>query len=131
MARSLVTITEHYSFDFLITGYHVYREVWTPVIGEIMDCQRDKANKYDTHATKIVREQCTVGHVPRDISKWISYLLLSGCKISVQIMGGQQNRRNNVLEIPVMYIIKGPFYHVNVARIFIRDYLGRMKVQFK
>ena len=47
-----------------------------PDVGELMDLQRKDTSESDTFALKIVRDQCTVGHTPRDITNWCSYLLL-------------------------------------------------------
>ena len=50
------------------TGIYVYKDVWTPTIGEEVCCEREANNHHDQHAVKIVKNTETVGHVSRAIS---------------------------------------------------------------
>ena len=52
-------------------GFHVYKDVWRPVIGEELRCQREEDNPRDPYAVAVTKS-CTgvggvevVGHVPR------------------------------------------------------------------
>ena len=33
-----------------IRGYHVYMEIWNPVVGEHLSCKRERGNGYDRYA---------------------------------------------------------------------------------
>ena len=75
----------------------------------------------------IMKETDIVGHVPRDLSKWVSYLLLCDAKIVVKVTGKHENKRRKGLEIPAKYEVKGPKHHVEKAKIFIEEYFERMR----
>ena len=49
-------------------GYHVYKDVWTTVVGEELPCQREDGNRADPFAVAVVRGEAIVGHVPKKIS---------------------------------------------------------------
>ena len=54
-----------------IRGYHIYKAVWTPYIGETMPCSRELTNGHDPFAVKVSQmhgEERIVGHLPRKIS---------------------------------------------------------------
>ena len=56
-----------YRMESCIRGFHIYKEVWTPLIGERLGCACKKCND-DPFAVAIKRGTETVGHVPRTIS---------------------------------------------------------------
>ena len=47
-----------------IRGYHVFKDVWTPTIGEILHVQLEPTNDVDWNALALLKENVTVGHVP-------------------------------------------------------------------
>ena len=59
-----------------IRGFHVYREIWTPVIGEVLTCKRQPSNMVDRYAVRVVKGTETVGHLPKKISKIFHYLFV-------------------------------------------------------
>ena len=60
----------HYEFNTTIRGYHVYNNIWTPRIRDILQCTWQEDNEYDAHAIAIKQEDGTVvGRVPREFSK--------------------------------------------------------------
>ena len=36
--------------DSVIRGYHVYRDIWVPIIGEILFCEQEPGNEEDRFA---------------------------------------------------------------------------------
>ena len=64
-----------YSFKCDLRGFHVYKEVWSPIVGEQLKCCYEINNCYDRHAiaeTKRLRGRLadfTVGHLPWEISR--------------------------------------------------------------
>ena len=54
-----------YSFHCGLRCFHVYKEVWSPIVGEVLRC---------CHAIAAIKRlpgrltDCTIGHLPRDIS---------------------------------------------------------------
>ena len=57
-----------YEVESCIRGFHVYRVVWTPYIGEQLDCALDSGNSKDPFAVAVQKDGETIGHVPRTIS---------------------------------------------------------------
>ena len=64
-----------YWFKCGLRGFHVYKEVWSPIIGEQLKYFYEINNCYDRHAiaeTKRLRGRLadfTVGHLPWEISR--------------------------------------------------------------
>ena len=59
-----------------ITGHHLYKNIWTPVLGEIWNCHPDIGNVYDDFTVKVVNnEGTTIGHVPRELAEELSVFL--------------------------------------------------------
>ena len=61
-----------------------------------------------------------MGHIPRTISKPCFYALLAGASIYGVVTGERQNTRQNGLEVPVEYHLKGPREHILRTRAYIR-----------
>ena len=54
--------------DSCIRGYHVYKEVWTAVFGELYT-EREISNVIDCYAVAVKKDSGeTVGHLPKKIS---------------------------------------------------------------
>ena len=45
--------TSTWSFLSVIRGYHVYKDIWEAVEGEILDCIRERTNRLDPFAVCI------------------------------------------------------------------------------
>ena len=55
-----------YEFKSWIKGYHAYQDVWSPVIGEDLACEREPENTFSPggHAVAVKKGDDVVGHVP-------------------------------------------------------------------
>ena len=45
-------------FDTIIQGHHVYKSVWTPVVDEILECEKDtraEAKDHDENAVGVYK----------------------------------------------------------------------------
>ena len=40
--------------DCCIRGYHVYKEIWEPAIGEQLSCKREDSNTKDQYAVAVM-----------------------------------------------------------------------------
>ena len=101
-----------FEFSSCVRGYHVYKAIWTPFIGETLLCEPEFGNIEDPYAVKIVDSaSVTIGHVPRKISTlYHMFLLRSGC-IICQITGPRRYSIDLVqggLEVPCNFIFTGP-----------------------
>ena len=53
----------------------MYKELWTPTIGEELQTIQEQNNVHDRFAVAVVKEGITVGHIPRDMSRVCWYFL--------------------------------------------------------
>ena len=54
--------------DSCVCGFHVYQDVWTPIIVEILACRRETTNIEERYAIAVNKTEEVVGHVLRKIS---------------------------------------------------------------
>ena len=47
-----------------IRGHHVYKNVWTPTLGDKLECRKGD-NDFDRYAVAVLRRGVVVGHLPR------------------------------------------------------------------
>ena len=52
-------------------------------------------NVHDKYAVKVLKNQAVVGHVPRDISGYCSFVLNPGGTMDATVTGARENRRGN------------------------------------
>ena len=50
--------TEKYNFKSYVRGFHVYQEIWTPVIGECLECRHEPRNVEDKSHSRDKRWNC-------------------------------------------------------------------------
>jgi len=74
----------------VVRGHHVYKDIWTPVIGEELACRKEFGNIHDLHAVAVIRGGNVVGHVPRTISMPCSVFIRRGGVIRCVITGHRQ-----------------------------------------
>ena len=82
---------ETFSFASAVHGYHVYRDVWKPSIGEKLVAKQEFNNPMDKHAVKVVKGDETVGHLPREFSRIAWYFLGRSGEISVEVIGRRRH----------------------------------------
>ena len=86
-------------FETVIRGHHVYKQTWTPVINQVLQCEKDgraEAQEHDSNAVVVylVTTQSGVkktlaGHVPIELSHLLKYFLEAeaGNKLCAQVTG--------------------------------------------
>ena len=52
----------------MIPGFHVYQNVWSPIIGEWLPCVRELSNAQDPFAVSVMKSSTMVGHIQRKAS---------------------------------------------------------------
>ena len=127
MARTLKSKPILFEFPEWITGHHIYKDIWSPTIGEILLCETEKDNKSDQYAVSIVHDGRVVGHVPRSFSKVATFIIAAGGRVQAKVTGERANSRKNGLEVPCIYSIKGPKHIIDKAILIIEDILRRGK----
>ncbi len=107
MAANTGTADENcFKFSSVVHGFHVYRNIWSPKLDEVLICQRDVNNSVDKHAVSVLKNGHTVGHVPREHAKIFNFYLKRGGSISCQITS-KKTARGVGIEIPALYIFQG------------------------
>jgi len=101
-------------FESIIRGHHIYKALWTPVVGETVQVCREPSNPYDIHAVAIVKDGTTIGHVPREIRRVFSSFLLQGGDISCEVNGHRKLGKG--LEVPCIYQFTGKENIIKKAR---------------
>ena len=64
----------------------MYKEIWTPVLQEVLKCEREPINLYDKHAVKVTKAGEIVGHLPKPFSKYCTLILLSTGTIQATVI---------------------------------------------
>jgi hypothetical protein len=74
-----------------VRGHHVYKEVWSPRVGEELAVHCESGNNHDPFAVAVWKDDTIVGHVPREISRvcWF-FLQNSVSEIACQVDGNRQ-----------------------------------------
>ena len=63
-------------FESVVSGHHIYKEVWTPRTGEELLVEKEPGNsQQDRHAVVLVKDRATVRHVPRELSSTFWHFL--------------------------------------------------------
>ena len=71
----------------LFGGYHVYKVVWKPTIGEKLKADQELGNEADKFAVKVVKNNEIASHLPREYSRTLWYFIARGGKICVEVTG--------------------------------------------
>ena len=88
-------------FTSVIRGHHVYKSIWTPVMGEVLTVSLEEGNAHVRFAVRVKKERQIVGHVPREFSREIWHFFRHGCWSTCVITGTRL--RGNGLEVPCVY----------------------------
>ena len=51
-----------------IGGFHEYKDIWCPMVEEILDLKRESTNAKDVLAVYIQKDSTVVGHVPCNLA---------------------------------------------------------------
>uniref|UniRef100_A0A1X7U355 HIRAN domain-containing protein n=1 Tax=Amphimedon queenslandica TaxID=400682 RepID=A0A1X7U355_AMPQE len=55
--------------ESVITGHHVYKTVWTPIISEELHTEVEDDNGHNKYAVAVMKSNGIVGHMPRFLSQ--------------------------------------------------------------
>ena len=81
-----------------VRGYHVYMNIWEPLVGECFKSRKEPTNEMDKAAVAAVRinsynDQVVVGHVPKNMSKIVyMFLSLPHCALDIFVTGKRISR---------------------------------------
>lgn len=112
MAAVATATKIHFEFSCGLRGFHEYRISWIPEKDEVLAVQHEDGNQYDQYAVAAYKRDMshnkTVGHLPKEISRLVTFLLIHGAQISVRVVDEKYRRSLLVqggLEIPVKVTI--------------------------
>ena len=96
--------------NYDIRGYHAYKDLWTPSIGDVLLLKREPDNSKDHCAVAVIKDGEVVGHVPYNIASTVSQFLRRDInKAFVEVTEERVNRGAGYgLEIPCIYHFYGP-----------------------
>ena len=72
-----------------VHGYHIYKSIWTAVVGEQLNCVREPLNVQDRFAVAVIKDGTVVGHLPQKVSR-ICSLFIRGVRIECAIIGARR-----------------------------------------
>ncbi len=95
-----------YSLESVVRGHHVYKRVWSPVMGEqlVLKCEEDNEN--DSRAVAVLKNDVVVGHMPRETARTVWFFLKRGGTGKCEIIG--RRKKGKGLEVPCVYSFSGP-----------------------
>lgn len=86
-----VSGTVQYSFPCRLRGFHVYKEIWKPKVGDGLSCIHERNNQHDWYGiavTKLLPRQLlngTLGHLPCEISRFTRFLISRDADVFVTV----------------------------------------------
>ena len=67
-----INMTDPYfcaSYTNVVRGFHVYKDIWTPVLIEVHPTQQEHGNPEDMYTVSILKDEIIVGNIPRNLSR--------------------------------------------------------------
>ena len=99
-----------FSIEAMVRGYHVYKHIWTAVVGEEFPCRREVGNTFDPFAVAVMRDDTVIGHVPRRISSICAMFLRREGSITCEVTDSRRHSDDlpqGGLEIPCVLRFEG------------------------
>ena len=97
--------------DSCVRGFHVYQDVWNPIIGKVLACRRQTTNIEDRYAIAVYKAEEVVGHVPRKILFLCAAFIRRGGTIYCTVEGNRRYSNDLAqggMEIPCKLTFIGP-----------------------
>ena len=74
---------DRFEFFSVIRGHHIYKDIFMPAIGKLLQSRREADNSYDSFAVTIIEDDTNVGHVLQEISVVCDLFLRKGTILCV------------------------------------------------
>ena len=59
----------------VIHGHHIYKSMWSPILGEIVSVDHEHGNTHDCHTVCLLKGGSIIGHAPRELAKYSWFFL--------------------------------------------------------
>ena len=79
--------------ESVVRGHHVYKEIWTPELGEVLTVCKEPDNIHDRHAVCVMKDGAIVGHVPRELSSMMDVFIEKGGVVTCTVSGRHKKGR--------------------------------------
>ena len=102
----------------------MYSTIWTPVLGEILTCERELDNSEDRYAVAIRKDEDIIGHIPRKISFLCSIFIRRGGVIRSLITGDRRYSHDlpqGGMEVPCRFVFSGVEKDLNKVKMHLED----------
>ena len=73
MASQAVGKSTCYEWPSYVGGYHEYKSVWSSTVRETLRLTTELTNPQDPFTVAVIKDGCVVGHVPRTVSRTVSF----------------------------------------------------------
>ena len=93
------------SISSFIRGYHVYKSMWTPTVGETLQLRQELQNEKDRKAVAIMKEAVVVGHVPYNLAPTISRFLQREINKGTARVTGNYVKQCTVRGCPQLFLV--------------------------
>ena len=97
-------------------GFHVYRNLWSPKFGKILQVKQDLGNVHDPFAISLeakipgkLTDFEVVGYFPREISRFCHYFLNYGGQLEARVKSTKYRPSpipSGGLEIPILLVVR-------------------------
>ena len=109
--RDMNVTMQDYRTDCCIRGYHIYRDIWVAVIGEVLECEREPTNTKDRNAVAITKKWDYNWTLTKELFKSLfAFFFRRGGSIRCEVTGGRRYSADlpqGGLEIPCRLLFKG------------------------
>ena len=78
---------EIFQFVSAVCGYHIYKDIWEPSVGEKRIAHREFGSQFNKFAIKVLNGEETVGHLACEYSRIAWYFLARGGSITLEVTG--------------------------------------------
>lgn len=110
MYRSMAAASNSFTVSSYVRGYHAYKHIWQPVVGETLQLAQEPNNSQDSFAVAVCNNRVVVGHIPYNLAPTVSAFLTRPTNTAVaEITGSRVNRGGGYgLEVPCDYKFYAP-----------------------
>ena len=100
---SQTTAPTSFILESIVHGHHIYKQIWTPFLGEKLQIGIEEDNSSDARAVAVRKGVVVVhvGHLPRETARIVWYFLKRGDDGWCEITG--RRKKGKGLELPCVY----------------------------
>ena len=98
------------SVESMVRGYHVYKDDWSPSVGDELKLELEELKRHDRYAVAIKVSGNIVNNAPRKFSKIVYHFIKNGGRVAGEVRGKRQRSAIHMkeLEIPCLYKSDSP-----------------------